>query len=67
MSKPRIAIAIGDPAGIGPEIVFKAANSLAVQRVCRPIIFGGLCFFQKDKNFAGICLLILLRLQTLKK
>ncbi|MDR3113429.1 MAG: 4-hydroxythreonine-4-phosphate dehydrogenase PdxA [Endomicrobium sp.] len=40
MSKPRIAVTLGDPAGIGPEIVFKAANSLAVQRVCRPVIFG---------------------------
>jgi len=39
MSKPRIAVTIGDIAGIGPEIVFKAANSLQVQRVCRPVIF----------------------------
>jgi 4-hydroxythreonine-4-phosphate dehydrogenase len=40
MSKPRIAVTLGDPAGIGPEIVFKAANSPAVERVCRPVIFG---------------------------
>jgi 4-hydroxythreonine-4-phosphate dehydrogenase len=40
MSMPRIAVTLGDVAGIGPEIVFKAANSLSVQRVCRPVIFG---------------------------
>ncbi|MDR2426375.1 MAG: 4-hydroxythreonine-4-phosphate dehydrogenase PdxA [Endomicrobium sp.] len=40
MSKPRIAITLGDPAGIGPEIVFRAVNSLKVKRVCSPVIFG---------------------------
>lgn len=40
MSKPKIAITIGDPAGIGPEIVLKAVNSLAVQRVCSPVVVG---------------------------
>lgn len=43
MAKPKIAITIGDPAGIGPEIVFKAVNSLTVQRVCSPVVVG-------DKN-----------------
>lgn len=43
MVKPKIAITIGDPAGIGPEIVFKAVNSLKVQRVCSPVVVG-------DKN-----------------
>jgi 4-hydroxythreonine-4-phosphate dehydrogenase len=40
MSKTRIAITLGDPAGIGPEIVFRAVNSLKVQRVCSPVVFG---------------------------
>lgn len=40
MLKPKVAITIGDPAGIGPEIVFRAINSLEVQRVCSPVIFG---------------------------
>ncbi|MCL2485294.1 MAG: 4-hydroxythreonine-4-phosphate dehydrogenase PdxA [Endomicrobia bacterium] len=38
--KPRIAITLGDLAGIGSEIVFRAVNSLEVQRVCSPVIFG---------------------------
>lgn len=40
MLKPKVAITIGDPAGIGPEIVFRAINSLEVQRVCSPVVFG---------------------------
>ncbi len=40
MSKPRIAITLGDPAGIGPEIVCRAVNSQKVKRVCSPVIFG---------------------------
>lgn len=40
MLKPKVAITIGDPAGIGPEIVFRAVNSLKVQRVCSPVVVG---------------------------
>lgn len=43
MLKPKLAITIGDPAGVGPEIVFRAVNSLKVQRVCSPVVVG-------DKN-----------------
>jgi len=38
MLKPKIAITLGDPAGIGPEIVSRAVNSLQVQRVCSPVV-----------------------------
>ena len=50
MPKPRIAITLGDVAGIGPEITYGAVNSLKIQRVCSPVIFGGrqsLKLFQK--------------------
>lgn len=39
-SKPRIAIAIGDPAGIGPEIAIRASLDRAVRHICDPIIVG---------------------------
>lgn len=38
--KPRIAITAGDPAGIGPEIAQKAADSPEVRNVCEPVIYG---------------------------
>ncbi|HJU44028.1 MAG TPA: 4-hydroxythreonine-4-phosphate dehydrogenase PdxA [Vicinamibacterales bacterium] len=40
MKKPRIALTVGDPAGIGPEIVEKAAADPAVRSVCEPVVFA---------------------------
>jgi 4-phospho-D-threonate 3-dehydrogenase / 4-phospho-D-erythronate 3-dehydrogenase len=37
---PRIAITVGDPAGIGPEIARKAAVDPRVREVCEPVIYG---------------------------
>src|SRR5678809_549757 len=39
-SLPRIAITMGDPAGIGPEVVLKAVAEEEIKRVCVPIIIG---------------------------
>ena len=38
--KPRIAITVGDPAGIGPEIARKAAADPRVLDVCEPVLYG---------------------------
>src|SRR5664279_1248868 len=38
--KPRIAITLGDPAGIGPEIVSKALHDERVLACCEPIVVG---------------------------
>jgi 4-hydroxy-L-threonine phosphate dehydrogenase PdxA len=40
MVLPRIAIALGDPSGIGPEIALKAALDPQVRAVCRPLLVG---------------------------
>jgi 4-phospho-D-threonate 3-dehydrogenase / 4-phospho-D-erythronate 3-dehydrogenase len=37
---PAIAITVGDPSGIGPEIALKAARDARVTSVCRPILYG---------------------------
>jgi 4-hydroxythreonine-4-phosphate dehydrogenase len=37
---PRIAITVGDPAGIGPEIAAKAAADPSVLAVCEPVIYA---------------------------
>ena len=39
-SKPIIAITIGDPAGIGPEIVVKALSHKYIYDICKPLIVG---------------------------
>ena len=38
--KPRVALTSGDPAGIGPEIVAKAAADPRVLEVCEPRIYA---------------------------
>ena len=40
MALPKIALTVGDPAGIGPEIVAKAAADPAVRAVCEPIVYA---------------------------
>ena len=37
---PRIAITLGDPAGIGPEIARKASADPRVLEVCEPVLYG---------------------------
>ena len=40
MLQPRIAITMGDPAGIGPEICIDLLNDPEISKQCTPIIFG---------------------------
>lgn len=40
MRRPRIAITVGDPAGIGPEIAAAAARDPRVLAMCEPVIFA---------------------------
>jgi 4-phospho-D-threonate 3-dehydrogenase / 4-phospho-D-erythronate 3-dehydrogenase len=39
-SKPVIAVTMGDPRGIGPEVVVKALNRAAIRRACTPLVLG---------------------------
>jgi len=38
--KPRIAITVGDPSGIGPEVAAQAAADLRVRAACEPVLFA---------------------------
>ncbi|HYA01681.1 MAG TPA: 4-hydroxythreonine-4-phosphate dehydrogenase PdxA, partial [Syntrophobacteria bacterium] len=38
--RPLIAVTMGDPAGIGPEIVLKALADETVMAACRPLVIG---------------------------
>jgi 4-phospho-D-threonate 3-dehydrogenase / 4-phospho-D-erythronate 3-dehydrogenase len=37
---PKIAITMGDPAGVGPEVSLKAAQSAEILALCQPILYG---------------------------
>lgn len=38
--KPIIGITIGDPAGIGPEIIIRALKEREIYEVCKPLVIG---------------------------
>ena len=38
--KPVVGITVGDPAGIGPEIVIKALADRSIVETCRPVLIG---------------------------
>ncbi len=50
--KPLIAITMGDPAGIGPEVVVKAVTDKEVVRLCHPLVLGSYqVLFSAAKRF----------------
>src|SRR5258708_15550771 len=54
MTRPRIAIATGDPAGIGPEIALKATLDPRVLALCRPLLVGDPAVVQIHARSAGL-------------
>ena len=54
MPLPRIAIATGDPAGIGPEIALKAALDARVRGLCRPLLVGDPAALELHARAAGL-------------
>jgi 4-hydroxythreonine-4-phosphate dehydrogenase len=54
MTGLRIAIALGDPAGIGPEIALKAALDERVRRLCRPVLVGDPRVIETHAQLCGL-------------
>ena len=54
MPLPRIAVATGDPAGIGPEIALKAALDARVTAVARPLLVGDPAAVEMHARAAGL-------------
>ncbi len=40
MTKPTIAITMGDPCGVGPEIIVAALADPAIRAICNPFVLG---------------------------
>ena len=38
--RPVIGITMGDPVGIGPEIILKALDSPLIYKICKPLVIG---------------------------
>lgn len=46
-TRPLLGITMGDPAGIGPEVIAKALAVAKVQRLCRPLVIGSFPVMQQ--------------------
>lgn len=53
MSLPTIAITMGDPSGIGPEIIVKALARQQVQDICHPLVIGDGARLRKAAQIVG--------------
>ena len=54
MKRPIIGVTIGDPAGIGPEIVVKALSKPELYKLCRPLAVGDLKLLQQVSKRLGL-------------
>ena len=51
---PVIGITMGDPSGIGPEIIVKALRETAVTSICRPVVFGDRRILKREAGRLGL-------------
>jgi len=49
-NRPIIAVTMGDPAGIGPEVILKALADPVIKKVSRPLILGDWGVLQRTRR-----------------
>ena len=54
MNKPIIAVPMGDPAGIGPEIILKALSSGMIADIAKCIVIGDKNVLENAMQFQGV-------------
>jgi 4-hydroxythreonine-4-phosphate dehydrogenase len=47
LNKPLLGITMGDPAGIGPEVIARALTVVKVKRLCRALVIGSFPVMQQ--------------------
>lgn len=57
-NKPCIAITMGDPSGIGPEIIIKALQSPEIANICVPLVIGDRLALERALDTCGSTLKI---------
>ena len=53
MKRPILGVTMGDPAGVGPEIIARAAAAPAVRRDSRPVVIGAAATMQAALELIG--------------
>lgn len=62
--KPIVGITIGDPAGIGPEIILKALGEKHIYDECRPLVIGCVNVLERAKAVLSQCSLEFNRIES---
>ena len=52
--RPLMGITMGDPCGIGPEVILKALARAESYRVCKPLVIGHPEILKRDMGMAGV-------------
>lgn len=53
-NKPVLAITMGDPASIGPEVAVKALANASIYEICNPILVGDATICKNAISFCGL-------------
>jgi 4-hydroxythreonine-4-phosphate dehydrogenase len=51
---PRVAFTLGDPGGVGPELVARVVTDPEVRRRCRPLVVGDTRVLEAGAGVAGV-------------
>jgi 4-hydroxythreonine-4-phosphate dehydrogenase len=57
MTRPVVGIPMGDPAGIGPEIILKALKNEKLYSLCKPLVVGNIGVLKQIDKVVGSKLL----------
>lgn len=52
--RPIIAITMGDPASIGPEITLRALAKQETYKRCKPLVIGDACVLENAREYVGL-------------
>ncbi|WP_422485399.1 4-hydroxythreonine-4-phosphate dehydrogenase PdxA [Gudongella sp. DL1XJH-153] len=52
--KPIVGVTMGDPAGVGPEIIAKALIDKGILELCRPVVFGSCAVMEEAFRICGL-------------
>ena len=55
-TRPRIAMTLGDVAGIGPEVVVRALADDRLRQTCRPLVIGHPAVVERARRLVGVAL-----------
>jgi 4-hydroxythreonine-4-phosphate dehydrogenase len=58
MERPIVLITMGDPAGVGPEVIVKSVNQPAVQSRLRPLVIGDTKRLRQAVELTGVKLAV---------